>query len=106
MIVLSGLAAVIGVILFHVALGMTMRANPTTRIPFYRNAEVIPAGSVAMRATGAGLLVFGIAMLATDAWYLPFIVVLVGPVVALAAIVIHNRRVVSQLREDPARARW
>lgn len=33
-------------------LGITLRANPSTRVPFYRNAAVIPGGSVAMRAIG------------------------------------------------------
>src|SRR5690606_26500083 len=96
MILFSGLAAIVGVVLFHLALGMTLRANPTTRIPFHRNAEIIPGGSVAMRAIGAGLIVLGAALLGTNAWYWPFIVVLVGPVAALAVILLHNWKVANQ----------
>lgn len=42
MILLNGLTVVIGLIIFHSALGMTLRANVTTRVPFYRNAQIIP----------------------------------------------------------------
>lgn len=93
MILLGGLAAVVGVVLFHVALGMTLRANPATRIPFYRNAAITSRGSAVMRAIGAGLIVLGAVLLSTSAWYWPFIVVLAGPVTALAAITFHNRKV-------------
>lgn len=93
MLMFGSVAAVVGVVLFHVALARTLRANPATRLPFWRNAGVIPAGSIAMRATGAGLAILGAVLLSTHAWYWPFLVVLAGPVVALAAITLHNRRV-------------
>ncbi|MDA4892705.1 MULTISPECIES: hypothetical protein [Microbacterium] len=96
MIVFGGFAAVVGVVLFHMALGMTLRANPTARVPFYRNAAIIPNGSVAMRAVGAGLVVLGSVLLGTSAWYWPFVVVLAGPVAALIVIALHNRRVSTQ----------
>ncbi|MCE7481059.1 hypothetical protein LZG07_03820 [Microbacterium profundi] len=90
--------------LFHVALGMTLRANPASRVPFYRNAAIIPGGSVAMRVIGAGLIVLGVVLLSTSAWYWPFIVVLAGPVAALTVITIHNRKVTNQLAEHKASA--
>lgn len=96
MILLGGVAALVGIVLFHMALGMTLRANPSTRVPFYRNAAVIPGGSVAIRAIGAGLIVLGAVLLSTSAWYWPFIVVLAGPVAALIVINLHNRKVSDQ----------
>ncbi len=86
------------------ALGMTLRANPASRVPFYRNAAIIPGGSVAMRVIGAGLIVLGVVLLSTSAWYWPFIVVLAGPVAALTVITIHNRKVTNQLAEHKASA--
>ncbi|MGL3150032.1 hypothetical protein ACSS7Z_06675 [Microbacterium sp. A82] len=96
MILFGGVAAIVGVVLFHVALGMTLRANPVTRIPFHRNAVAIPSGSVALRALGAGLIVLGAVLLGTIAWYWPFIVVLAGPVAALIVITLHNRKVANR----------
>ncbi|WP_406246970.1 hypothetical protein ACI7YT_16335 [Microbacterium sp. M] len=91
MFVFGVLAAVTGVVVFHLALASTMRANAGIRIPFFRNAEVVPRGSVVLRAIGAGLIVFGAVMLGLTAWYLPFLVILVGPVATFVAIVVHNR---------------
>lgn len=84
---------VIGGALFLIALVRTVRANPDARVPFNRNPQVIPAGTVAMRSVGAGLLVFGaVAMSATfDYWGVLF--VLTCPIVALVVILIHNRRI-------------
>ncbi|MGO1532287.1 MAG: hypothetical protein ACTIKQ_01720 [Microbacterium sp.] len=96
MILFGGVAALVGVVLFHVALRMTLRANPKTRIPFNRNAAIIPGGSVAMRVIGAGLIVLGAVLLSTSAWYWPFIVVLAGPVPAVTVVTIHNRKVPDQ----------
>ncbi|MEJ1086889.1 hypothetical protein WDU99_01005 [Microbacterium sp. Mu-80] len=96
MLMFGWIAAVAGVVLFHVALTMTMRANPAARMPFYRNAEIIPVGSVGMRAGGAGLTVLGAALLGTVDWYWPFVVVLAGPIATLVVIAVHNRRVEAQ----------
>jgi len=98
MFVFGVLAAVTGVVVFHLALASTMRANAGIRIPFFRNADVIPRGSVALRAIGAGLIVFGAVMLGLTAWYLPFVVILVGPVAAFVAIVVHNAAVQRRAR--------
>ena len=96
MILLNGLTVVIGLIIFHSALGMTLRANATTRVPFYRNAQIVPVGTVVLRVTGASLLVLGAVLLSTSAWYWPFIVVLAGPIAALIVITIHNRKIANQ----------
>ena len=87
------LAAAVGIILFHVALAMILRANPTTSLPFYRRAEIVPPGSVLLRAIGAGLIVLGAALLSTSAWYWPFAIVLAGPIATLTVITFHNRRI-------------
>jgi uncharacterized membrane protein YhaH (DUF805 family) len=93
MVVLGGIAAALGCALFHIALAMTLRRNPDRRIPWGRNAAVVPAGSVMIRAIGAGLIVLGTVGLATAAWYWAAAPVLVGPVAALVVIVVHNARV-------------
>lgn len=87
------LIAVAGLVLFHTALAITLRANPRSRVPFWRNPVTIPTGSVAMRAIGAGFIVLGVVLLGVNAWWAPFVIVLAGPVVALIAIAIHNRSV-------------
>jgi hypothetical protein len=101
MITLGWSAAILGVALFHVALIITVRANPDTRIPFNRNAEITPTGSVALRVCGAGLIVLGTvllgaALLGTDAWYWPFAVVLAGPIVATTVATFHNKKVAAR----------
>lgn len=90
MIVFGGFAAVIGVVLFHTALGRTLRANPANRVPFYRSPQIVPAGTIPMRATGAGLIVLGAGLLGTSAWYWALVIVLVSPVVALAVMTVHT----------------
>ena len=105
MILFGGVAALVGVVLFHLALRMTLRANPTTRIPFNRNAAIIPSGSVAMRVIGAGLIVLGVVLISTSAWYWPYIVVLAGPVAAVTVVTIHNRKVANQPARHKASAR-
>lgn len=87
------LIAVGGLMLFHTALTITVRANQRSRIPFWNNAEKIPAGTVAMRAIGAGFIVLGMVLLGVNAWWAPFVIVLAGPIVALIVIAIHNRSV-------------
>jgi len=96
MIAFGWAVAILGAVLFHAALIMTVRANPDTRIPFDRNAEIVPTGSVAVRACGAGLIVLGAVLLGTDAWYWPFAVVLAGPVAALMVITFHNMKVAAR----------
>lgn len=90
--VFGWIAAAVGTVLFIVSLIRTIRANPDTRIPFYRNPLIIPAGSIVMRSIGAGLLVFGAVSLtgALGTWS---VVVVVGVLLAtLIVITVHNRR--------------
>ncbi|MBC7671920.1 MAG: hypothetical protein H7247_05815 [Polaromonas sp.] len=71
-----------------------------TRIPFYRNPPIIPAGSIAMQSIGGGLLVFGAAALTgvLGTWSM---VVVVGVLLAtLTVITIHNRRLTFQRTTD------
>lgn len=95
MAVFGWVLAAVGLTLFLSALRVTFRANPGTRIPFYRNPETVPAGATTLRVVGGALLIFGaVALSATiGAWAVA--VALVGPVIALVAITIHNRRVVA-----------
>ncbi len=92
MLMFGWIAATVGIVLFHVALTMTLRANPTTRVPFYRNAEIVPSGSLAMRAVGAGLIVLATVLLSTKAWYWPLAIVLTGPIAAVTVIAFHNKK--------------
>lgn len=80
-----------GLLLFHTALWMTVRANAEVPIPFWRNAQTVPPRSNALRAVGAGLLVLGAVTLAPSGWWWPLLLVLAGPGVALGAITVHNR---------------
>lgn len=97
MIVFGGLVAMLGALLFHRALGMVLRANHSSKIPFWRSAKVMPLGARSLRALGIGLLVLGALLLGTTGWQGPIIVVLVGPVAALFVIAAHNRRVQRRL---------
>lgn len=93
MIVFGGLVALLGVLLFQRALGMTIRANPRSRIPYFRGARTVPPGSMGLRALGAGLMVLGACVLGLVAWQWPLLVVLLGPAATFAGIFAHNRRV-------------
>ena len=93
--VFGWITIVAGAGLFIASLINTIRANPDVRIPFHRNPPTIPAGSIAMRSIGAGLLVFGLIAL-TDSfgtWSMLFIVGVA--LFALAAITVHNHRLTS-----------
>ncbi|MFD5214492.1 hypothetical protein [Microbacterium sp. NPDC058345] len=54
MFALGVLAATVGAVLFHVSFGRTLRANRAVRVPFHRNAAIVPPASTALRAAGAG----------------------------------------------------
>ncbi len=98
MFVAGIVAAAIGIVLFHTALGSTLRANLNATIPFGRNPKVVPRGSVAMRAAGAGLIVLGAVLVSTGGWPWTMIVLLVGPVVSVVVLALHNWRVMRQKR--------
>ncbi|KQZ25175.1 hypothetical protein ASD43_13075 [Microbacterium sp. Root553] len=84
MFVAGVVAAVLGIVLFHVALGRTLRANAADRIPMGGRTKTIPRGSVAMRAAGAGLIVLGAGLMSTGGVLWAVMVILVGPVAALS----------------------
>ncbi|SDO52299.1 hypothetical protein SAMN05216368_12126 [Cryobacterium flavum] len=89
---IAAVVGAVGAMLFIASLIRTIRANPDTRIPFNRNPPVLPAGSIAMRSIGAGLLVFGGVAL-TNAHGTWSMIVVVGVVlVTLAVITVHNHR--------------
>lgn len=102
MFVVGLVAAVLGTVLFHVALGKTLRANATDQIPMGRRPKASPQGSVQMRATGAGLIVLGAVLMSTAGWHWTVMVVLAGPVAALVVIALHNRRVRTTSRRSGA----
>lgn len=93
MFVVGMIAAVVGIVLFHTALGKTISANPTAHLPFERRPPISPRGTVPMRSLGAGLIVLGAVLVGTAGWQWIVMVVLAGPVAALVAIGVHNRRV-------------
>lgn len=103
MVEFGWVSAAVGLTFFMSALWMTFRANPGTRIPFYRNPETVPAGATTMRFVGGALLIFAaVALSATiGAWAVA--VALVGPVIALFAITIHSQQLVANptMRADP-----
>lgn len=98
MLAFSGLIAMIGVMCFQRALGVTLRANRDTRIPYFGSPVHTPAGTHSLRALGAGLMVFGGVLLALSAWYWLLVVVLLGPVLTFFTIWSHNARVVRAAR--------
>ncbi|GGH50625.1 hypothetical protein GCM10010921_29480 [Microbacterium album] len=80
---------------------MTLRANADATVPFWRNAPTIPRGSVALRAAGAGALVFGAAYGAREFGYWGAVVLVALVLVGAAAIARHNRRVCVQGDRSP-----
>ena len=102
MFIVGIVAAVIGITIFHVALGRTLRANPHRRIPAGRNPGEVPRGSTEMRAFAVGLIVLGAVLVSTAGWQWTAMVVAAGPVAALVVLAIHNRRVG---RESPSSTR-
>lgn len=85
--------ALAGVILFLAALLATIRANHDAPIPYWTRPASEGRHSVPMRALGAGLTIFGAALIAQSAGWWALVVVLAGPAVAIVAIVLHNARV-------------
>lgn len=85
--------ALAGVILFLAALLATIRANHDAPIPYWTRPASEGRHSVPIRALGAGLTIFGAALIAQSAGWWALVVVLAGPAVAIVAIVLHNARV-------------
>lgn len=85
--------ALAGVILFLAALLATIRANHDAPIPYWTRPASEGRHSLPMRALGAGLTIFGAALIAQSAGWWALFVVLAGPGVALVVIGLHNARV-------------
>lgn len=85
--------ALAGVILFLTALRATIRANRAAPIPYWTRPASEGRHAVPMRALGAGLTIFGAALMAQNSGWWALLVVLAGPGVAVLAIVLHNARV-------------
>ncbi|WP_431074388.1 hypothetical protein [Microbacterium phyllosphaerae] len=99
----AGIAsAVIGIVLFHVALGRTLRANAGVRIPFGARPRETPPGSVQMRALAAGLIVLGAVFVSTEGWHWTVMVIAAGPVAAMIVLTLHNCRVSREARSADA----
>lgn len=82
-----------GTLLFAFSLILAIRANPNTKLPYWSRPKHAPGSSVALRAIGVGLQVFGLVMLAPvdGLWLvLPLTTVLMFPIGIQAA---HNRHV-------------
>jgi hypothetical protein len=93
------------VCMFIASLVATVRANATATIPFYRNAPIVPPWSVPARLVGMILVLLSAALLAPTIGFWSIGVVLAGPIFALAAIAVHNRRLAAILDEGSAAKR-
>lgn len=87
------IAVAVGIVLFIVSFARMVRANPDRRIPYFRNVEVNPSGTIAMRSIGAGVLVIGAAALTPTLGYWVAPIVFALPLIVMpATIAVHNRR--------------
>ncbi len=87
-------AVAVGAALLIVSFARMVRANPDRRIPYFRNAEIIPSGATAMRSIGAGVLVIGSAALAPTLGYWVTPIVFALPLIVMpVTIALHNRKV-------------
>ena len=86
-------AVTVGMVLFIVSFVRMVRANSGTRIPYFRNPEGNPSGTIAMRSIGVGVLVIGAAALAPTLGYWAALIVFALPLIVMpATIAAHNRR--------------
>lgn len=85
--------AIVGAALLLWSIAATVRANSTTRIPYWTRPEVIPRGSIITRSLGIGLIVFGAVTTVSPGgyWISALVVLLFLP--GLIMIPVHNRRV-------------
>ena len=89
------IAVAVGTVLFIVSFARMVRANPESRIPYFRNVEVIPSG----RSIGAGVLVIGAAALAPTLGYWAAPIVFALPLIVMpATIALHNGRLTTPTR--------
>ncbi len=86
------IAVALGMVLFIVSFALMVRANPDARIPYLRNPEVNPSGTIVMRSICVGLLVIGAAALTSTLGYWAPIVIALPLIVMPATTAVHNRR--------------
>lgn len=93
MILVGWALAIAGGAMLLWSIAATVRANSSTRIPYWTRPEVIPRGSIITRSLGVGLIVFGVITAASpgDYWAAALVVLLFLP--GLIMIPVHNRRV-------------
>jgi len=87
------IAVTVGMALFTVSFVRMIRANPGRRIPYFRNPEINPSATIAMRSIGVGVLVIGAAVLAPTLGYWAALSAFALPLIVMpATIAVHNRR--------------
>ena len=86
------IAVTLGMVLFIVSFVQMVRPNPDARIPYFRNPEFNPSGTIAARSISVGLLVIGVAALASTLGYWAPIVIALPLIVMPATIAVHNHR--------------
>ncbi|CAO1653922.1 hypothetical protein NYA9BBAC_02635 [Salinibacterium sp. NYA9b] len=93
MILVGWALAIAGGAMLLWSIAATVRANSSTRIPYWTRPEVIPRGSIITRSLGVGLIVFGVITAASPGgyWVAALVVLLFLP--GLIMIPVHNRRV-------------
>lgn len=100
MFVVGIVAAVTGIVLFHVALSRTVRANERTPIPFGKRPRTSPRGSAVMRGIGAGLIVLGAVLVSGYGWQWVMMIVIAGPAAAVTVLAMHSHRIARAGRSD------
>lgn len=89
-LILGGAAA------FLASAQLVGHANPEQRVPYFGRAAVVPAGAIALRALGAGLVVLAAGMLAPAVGYWSVAIVAVALLPGIVAIPVHNRAVAAR----------
>lgn len=94
--VLGWTLVAVGAALYVTALVRTLRANPSTTLPYFGPPPIVPAGAIAMRLGGTALLIVGAVVLVPFIGLPAILVVVAGPLVAAGATSLHNARVASR----------
>ncbi|MGV8852449.1 MAG: hypothetical protein ACOH1M_07780 [Rhodoglobus sp.] len=84
---------IVGAAMLLWSLTLTVRANTTTRIPYWRNSVVIAPGSIILRSVGVGLLIFGAVTFSPSPVYGTAALLLLALLPALIIIPARNRRI-------------
>ncbi|WP_308798981.1 hypothetical protein [Agromyces silvae] len=79
---------------------MLLDANPDRFIPYFGNPERLPRWSLALRAIGAGLVVYGVGTLAADIGMWSVAIVLLATLPPVVWMHRHNRRLEQDQRHE------